>query len=517
MQTLHFERRGDNRWENRLPAGQTGGRGRGSYPTTPQAIVENQGQSFGPPLSPPPHTSSFNNADVYFHGTPHSELSNTSSPRHPPRNHHTNPINNTDGVFHEAPHSALSNASSSRHPLGNHHINPAYNADGFFHGPPHSAMSYTSSPRHLSGNHHTNSVNNTDGFFHGPPHSAISNDSSPRPPPGFHHTDPVNNTDDLFHGPPHGALSNTFPRHPPGNRHTNPVNNTDGFFHGSPHSAMSNASSPRPPPGDHYTNPVNNIDGFSPRSPHSALSNTSPRPPLGNQHTNLVNNTDGFFHGPSHTARSNTPLARHPPRNHHHPHTQPPPMLSDYAVFNVGGNYNMEDVTQATQGGIGGPMAEAGSMQLPARALSPQSGPSDFSPIQRRRVESSGLPCPVSRCQSSLGRAQDQRRHLLTHLPHWVHCPAPECIWRGDRPDAFVRHWGSDHPSVIRVPNEDQCRTYDPQPLMRAISDGTLSIQAAQRHAISAVRRKASELQKPELFDNPWGSKSKKQRNSDPR
>jgi len=155
-------------------------------------------------------------------------------------------------------------------------------------------------------------------------------------------------------------------------------------------------------------------------------------------------------------------------------------------------------------------------IQQPVGALSPQAGSSDFIPIQRRRVQS--LSCPVSGCQSSLSRAQDQRRHLLTHLPHWVHCPAPECIWRGDRLDAFARHWGNCHPPAgIQVPDDEQWKTYDPQPLMRRISEGTLCIRAAQRHAISVVRRRALELQKPELFEDPWGSKWKRQRNSDPR
>jgi hypothetical protein len=160
-------------------------------------------------------------------------------------------------------------------------------------------------------------------------------------------------------------------------------------------------------------------------------------------------------------------------------------------------------------------MAAVGSIQPPA--LSPQAGSIDVFPIQRRRVPS--LPCPVSGCPSSLGRTQDQRRHLLTHLPHWIHCPVPDCLWRGDRLNAFVRHWGNDHPSGIQVPKEDEWKTYDPQPLMKAISEGTHCIQVAQKHAISMVKKRALELRKPELFENPWGSKCKwtRLRNSDPR
>jgi hypothetical protein len=237
-------------------------------------------------------------------------------------------------------------------------------------------------------------------------------------------------------------------------------------------------------------------------------------------YTNPVNNTDGFFHETPHWqgALSNTSPPRDPPRNHHHHHTQSSPLVSGHPTLNLGGSYNMEasrafppHATQATQEGIGGSMAAVGSIQPPA--LSPQAGSIDGFPIQRRH----SLPCPVSGCPTSLSRTQDQRRHLLTHLPHWIHCPVPDCSWRGDRLNAFARHWGNDHPSSIQAPNEDQCKTYDPLPLMRAIAEGTLCIQDAQKYAISTVKQRALELRKPELFENPWGSKWKKLKNSGPR
>ena len=214
------------------------------------------------------------------------------------------------------------------------------------------------------------------------------------------------------------------------------------------------------------------------------------------RYTNPVNNTGGFSTGPLGGCRILLP------------HTQLSPLIVA-TPHSTPGSYNMEasqtfppDVTQATQEGNWGSMAEVGSIQRPARALSPQAGSNHLFPIQRRRMQS--LACPVSDCPRSLGRAQDQRRHLLTHLPHWLHCPAPECDWRGDRFDVFVRHWRNGHPSHIRVPNGDECRIYDPHPLMRAISDGTLGIQAAQRETISMVTRRAIEFQKPVLSDGPW-------------
>jgi hypothetical protein len=221
-------------------------------------------------------------------------------------------------------------------------------------------------------------------------------------------------------------------------------------------------------------------------------------------YTNPVNNTvtNGFSHGTPHwqAAPSNsTPPPRDPPGHHHHhhhyPHTQSSPLIRGYPALNPGSSYNMEaprappafplDVTQATQEGIGGSMAAMGSIRQPA--LSPQAGSVDVFPIQRRH----SLPCPVSHCPTSLSRTQDQRRHLLTHLPHCIHCPAPDCSWRGDRPNAFARHWNNDHPPGIQVPNEGHCRTYDPQPLMRSIAEGTLCIQDAQKYAISMVKQRA--------------------------
>lgn len=245
-----------------------------------------------------------------------------------------------------------------------------------------------------------------------------------------------------------------------------------------------------------------------------------PPGPYANQ---VINTPDGFFHGNPQGPLLDAPHPHYPPGNHHHhrhphPHTQSPssPLIRGYPAFNVGGSYTIQasrafplDVAQATQDGIGSPMAAVSSIQQPA--LSSQAGSIDVFPVQRRN----GLPCPVSDCPSSLGRSQEQRRHLLTHLPHWLHCPAHGCGWRGDRLHAFMRHWGNDHPSGIRVLN-DQCRTYDPQPLMKEISEGSLRIQAAQMRAISMVKKRAIELQKPELFKNPWGSKGKRKRNFDP-
>ena len=46
--------------------------------------------------------------------------------------------------------------------------------------------------------------------------------------------------------------------------------------------------------------------------------------------------------------------------------------------------------------------------------------------------------CPI--CPASLGRLQDRKRHILSHLPHWLQCQAPDCSWRGDRWEHLRKH-----------------------------------------------------------------------------
>lgn len=142
--------------------------------------------------------------------------------------------------------------------------------------------------------------------------------------------------------------------------------------------------------------------------------------------------------------------------------------------------------------------------------LPPEFGIIDVSPVRRKRPRN--CPCPVPGCLSWFQRPQERNRHLLTHLPHWIHCPAPGCSWRGDRLSAFRRHWSNGHPSSSQELGEDQCKIYDPLPLVEKIVRGSLCIQAAKGVAISMVKGKGIELDKWELCENPWGRKAKKTR-----
>lgn len=131
----------------------------------------------------------------------------------------------------------------------------------------------------------------------------------------------------------------------------------------------------------------------------------------------------------------------------------------------------------------------------------------DTSPSLKRRARN--WLCPAPGCLQSFCRRQDRNRHLLTHLPHWIHCPHPGCPWRGDRLSLFRRHWDrdNDHPSSSRDLDDRQFRTYDPRPLVGKIEKGSLSIQDAKKYAILMVRKKALDIGQPELYENPWGRK----------
>lgn len=140
--------------------------------------------------------------------------------------------------------------------------------------------------------------------------------------------------------------------------------------------------------------------------------------------------------------------------------------------------------------------------------VSTQSSIVDISPI--RKQHGHNYPCPVQDCLSSFRRRQDRNRHVLAHLPYWIHCPYPGCSWRGDRPSVFNAHWSRNHPSSGQDPGEDQYKTYDPLLLVGDIVEGTLSIQEAQNRALSMVEKKASELGMKELCENIWGRRGRR-------
>jgi hypothetical protein len=118
-------------------------------------------------------------------------------------------------------------------------------------------------------------------------------------------------------------------------------------------------------------------------------------------------------------------------------------------------------------------------------------------------------PCPADSCPASFERCQEQERHILSHLPHWICCPDPGCFWRGDRSGALKRHLRSDHPSSSQEPDKKGLTIYDPKPLIKGIKKRFISIEEAQSVAKSKVKNRAQELGKLEIWGNLWGRRSK--------
>jgi hypothetical protein len=95
---------------------------------------------------------------------------------------------------------------------------------------------------------------------------------------------------------------------------------------------------------------------------------------------------------------------------------------------------------------------------------------------------------------------QERKRHLITHLPPWIHCLYPHCSWTGHRADAFRRHWGRDHPGNNRVPGKKEFEIYDPLEFVDQVTAGTMTIDVAEARALEQIRAKAEQLQKPSLL-----------------
>lgn len=68
-------------------------------------------------------------------------------------------------------------------------------------------------------------------------------------------------------------------------------------------------------------------------------------------------------------------------------------------------------------------------------------------PQPRIPASSSPIQSPVTRpwqcalCSERFRRKQERNRHELAHLPFYIHCPAPNCLWRGNRDLEFRKHW----------------------------------------------------------------------------
>jgi len=118
--------------------------------------------------------------------------------------------------------------------------------------------------------------------------------------------------------------------------------------------------------------------------------------------------------------------------------------------------------------------------------------------------------CPI--CSALLGRLQERRRHIVSHLPLWLQCPDPACSWRGSRWETLKNHRRKNHSSSGQEYDKDNSIIYDPWPLVKEITERTTRIEDAGDVANSMVVKRALELGKLGIWGDFWGRKRKKPR-----
>jgi hypothetical protein len=110
---------------------------------------------------------------------------------------------------------------------------------------------------------------------------------------------------------------------------------------------------------------------------------------------------------------------------------------------------------------------------------------------------------------------RERGRYLLRHVPYFIHCPLPNCAWRGNRADLFDSHWQQEdhrayHAHYGRTPKRTQIETYDPWIILNQIKDGIISIHEGKIQALLLVLEKSFTLHKANIWTDMWG-RSKKQ------
>jgi len=122
----------------------------------------------------------------------------------------------------------------------------------------------------------------------------------------------------------------------------------------------------------------------------------------------------------------------------------------------------------------------------------------------------SPLLCPA--CGDQVGhRLQNLKRHILSmHLPCWICCPYPNCIWRGSRPEEFERHLAKE--KCGPKPSRDQYEIYDTNLVLDMILEAGTSVDIATSYALDFVAERALELGKEEEWKDRWGRQSQGRR-----
>lgn len=115
--------------------------------------------------------------------------------------------------------------------------------------------------------------------------------------------------------------------------------------------------------------------------------------------------------------------------------------------------------------------------------------------------------CPL--CGRNFIRRTERDRHVGTYLPHWIFCPLDCCSWRGNRAYDLKTHWLTTHADFGKDPQPDDCRIYNPDPLVQEVVSGESSIERVREIALQAVKIQAPVLGKHGVWEGEWGRKQK--------
>jgi hypothetical protein len=115
--------------------------------------------------------------------------------------------------------------------------------------------------------------------------------------------------------------------------------------------------------------------------------------------------------------------------------------------------------------------------------------------------------CPL--CGRTFPRKQERDRHVGTYLPYCLFCPSDRCCWRGDRAYDLKTHWLTTHADLGKCPQPDDCRIYNPDPLVQSLISGNSTIGQVREIALQAVRIRAPELDKVGVWDDEWGRRQR--------
>ena len=123
----------------------------------------------------------------------------------------------------------------------------------------------------------------------------------------------------------------------------------------------------------------------------------------------------------------------------------------------------------------------------------------------------SSMLCP--KCRKSYLRRQEVERHLMSvHLPDWIGCPYPNCLWRGDRTEEFNKHLSKEHGYNLSNLERSQYEIYDRDNILHYILDGQQTVDVMADHALYLVYGKAVALGKAEWVNDLWGRPGKRAR-----